>query len=93
MKITEVRVSLPKTELEHVVAFAGITIDGCFAIHSIRVIKSEKGLFVVMPSVKTTDGYRDICHPINKETREMINEAVIKAYEEALEKASDKKED
>ena len=89
MKITEVRVSIPKTELEHIAAFVGITIDECFAIHNIKVIKGEKGLFVVMPSAKTADGYKDVCHPINKETRELINTAVMEAYEKAVAEAKE----
>lgn len=85
MKITEVRISFPKTEIGNIVAFVGITIDECFAIHSIKIIKGkDDNLFVVMPSSKTSDGYKDVCHPINKETREMISTAVLEAYEKAL---------
>lgn len=84
MKITETRVSIPKTEMKNIAAFVGITLDDCFAIHGIKVIKSDKGLFVVMPSTKTKDGFKDVCHPINKETREKISEAVLEAYEKAL---------
>lgn len=81
MKITEIRISFPKTEIPKIKAFVGITIEDSFAVHGIKIIEGEKGLFVAMPTSKTTDGYRDVCHPINKETREMISNAILEAYE------------
>ena len=37
------------------------------AVHDIKVIEGEKGLFIAMPSRKAADGdYRDIAHPINQ---------------------------
>ena len=37
-----------------------------------------------MPSKKTNTGdYRDVAHPINFETRAMIEKAVIEAYNQA----------
>ena len=39
-----------------------------------------------MPSKKALDGeYRDIAHPINSDTRERIQNVILKKYEEALE--------
>jgi stage V sporulation protein G len=36
-----------------------------------------------MPSRKMPDGeFKDIAHPINSETRNLVAEAVFKAYEE-----------
>jgi stage V sporulation protein G len=38
-----------------------------------------------MPSRKRRDGtFRDIAHPINRETREMMEQKILKAYEEAV---------
>ena len=65
-------------------AVATITIDDCIAVHDIKIINGEKGLFVSMPSRKTPDGeYKDIVHPINTETREALVKAIFAAYEEA----------
>ena len=37
-----------------------------------------------MPSRKTPDGeFKDIAHPINAETREIIQKAIIEKYNEA----------
>lgn len=66
-------------------AVASITIDGVFVVHDIKVIEGEKGLFVAMPSKKTADGeYRDIAHPINTETRSMMEEMILQKYREDL---------
>lgn len=63
-------------------AVASITIDECFVIHDIKIIEGKEGYFISMPSRKTPDGeYRDIVHPINTETRELIISAILKAYE------------
>ena len=49
-----------------------------------KVIEGEKGLFIAMPSKKSADGeYRDIAHPINSETRSMLEEIILKSYEES----------
>lgn len=84
IKITEVNVKIPKTDLGNIKAFVGITLEDSFAIHDIKVISGEEGLFVAMPSKKVADGYRDVCHPINKEVREMVNAAVLEAYEKEV---------
>ena len=53
-----------------------------FAVHDIKVIESQNGLFIAMPSRKTPNGeFRDIAHPINAETREKIQKAILEAYE------------
>lgn len=63
-------------------AIVSITIDNVFVIHDIKVIEGDKGLFIAMPSKKSTDGeYRDIAHPINSETRAMLQQLILKKYE------------
>lgn len=65
---------------------ASITIDDVFVIHDIKVIEGEKGLFIAMPSKKTSDGeYKDICHPITTQLREELRDKILKAYAEAPE--------
>ena len=36
-----------------------------------------------MPSRKVADGYRDVAHPLNQETRNMFSEAILDAYQKA----------
>ena len=81
MQITDVRVR-KVTSQNRMKAIASITIDDVFVIHDIKVIESDKGLFIAMPSKKTPNGeFKDIAHPINAETREKIQKAVLEAYE------------
>jgi stage V sporulation protein G len=62
-------------------AVVSVTIDNAFVVHDIKVIEGDKGLFIAMPSRKTTDGeYRDIAHPINSETREHLQTLILDAY-------------
>lgn len=74
-------------------AIVSITLDDEFVVHDIKVIEGEKGLFIAMPSRKTATGeYRDIAHPINSETRSMLEEIILKSYEEsALQGEGDRK--
>ena len=80
MQITDVRVR--KIEKEgKMKAIVSITIDNEFVVHDIKVIEGEKGLFIAMPSRKAADGeYRDIAHPINSGTRDMIQSVFLEKY-------------
>ena len=61
-------------------AIASLTIDGCIAIHEIKVIEPAH-LFVAMPSRKDESGnYHDIVHLINDRARNLIESAVLAAY-------------
>ena len=72
MQITDVRVRRIEKEGK-MKAIVSITLDNEFVVHDIKVIEGEKGLFIAMPSRKAADGeYRDIAHPINSGTRDMI---------------------
>lgn len=81
MKITDVRIRKAQKEGK-VKAFVSITIDNAFAVHDIKVIeKADKTLFVAMPSRKDNEGnFKDVAHPINSETRDMIQTAIIETY-------------
>lgn len=84
MKITSVNVRKIEKEGSRMKGIASILLDDSFAVHDIRIIEGDNGLFIAMPSRKTaTGGYRDIAHPINPEVRSMFEEAILKAYEEA----------
>ena len=74
-------------------AIVSVTFDGQLALHDIKVISVREKNFIVMPSRKNPDGtYRDIVHPINAEFRGMLEEQVIKAYEEELARAEAERE-
>ena len=70
-------------------AVVSVTFDGQLAVHDIKVIYARDRYFIVMPSRKNPDDtYRDIVHPINAQFRAMLEDAVVKAFEEALEAAA-----
>ena len=81
MQITDVRIRKVAKEGK-MKAVVSITIDNEFLVHDIKVIEGEKGLFIAMPSRKAADGeYRDIAHPINSDTRNMIQTLILEQYE------------
>jgi len=87
MRITDVRVRKLSKEGK-MKAVVSITLDDEFVIHDIKVIEGEKGLFIAMPSKKAADGeFRDIAHPINSETRDMVQSIIMEQYQKALEEA------
>ena len=66
-------------------AIVSITLDNEFVVHDIKVIEGEKGLFIAMPSKKSADGeFRDIAHPINSSTREVIQSTILDRYQQTL---------
>ena len=90
MKITSVNVRKIEKEGSRMKGIASILLDDSFAVHDIRIIEGDNGLFIAMPSRKTaTGGYRDIAHPINPEVRAMFEEAILDAYEKAEDEPED----
>lgn len=81
MKVTTVNVKKIEKENSRMKGIASILLDDIIAIHDIRIISGDNGLFVAMPSRKTATGdYRDIVHPISQEGREMIEKAILDEY-------------
>ena len=93
MKITEIRAKRIKGN-NRLKGIAAITIDECFVIHELRIIDGKNGLFVAMPSRRMPNGeYKDVAHPINTETRSMIEQEVLEAYNALPELEDDAPED
>ena len=87
MKITNVSIRKVEKEDSRMKGIASVLLDDEFAVHDIRIIEGTKGLFIAMPSRKTsTGGYRDIAHPINPDVRKMFEDAIIEAYKAELNK-------
>lgn len=80
MEITDVRIR--KIDVEgKMKAVVSVTFDNEFVVHDIKVIESQNGLFIAMPSRKTPDGeFKDIAHPINATTRDRIQKAILDKY-------------
>ena len=81
MNITDVRIRKISAEGK-MKAIVSVTFENQFVEHDIKVIEGQNGLFIAMPSRKTPDGeFKDIAHPINTETREQIQKAILDEYE------------
>jgi len=84
VEITDVRISL--RDEEKLKAFVTITFDDCFVVRGVKVIAGAQGLFVAMPSRRKADGeFQDVAHPIHRDMRERLEEAVLGAYQAAVE--------
>lgn len=84
-KITDVKIFKIK-QRGALLGYANIVLNNSFIIRGIKILESEKnGRFVAMPSRRLREekrAYRDLCHPINQETREIITETIFNAYDE-----------
>lgn len=93
MKITSVNVRPIEKEGSRMKGIASVLLDDCFAVRDIRVIEGDNGLFIAMPSRKTsTGGYKDIAHPINPETRDMFQTTILEEYERVLKEGNGSEE-
>ncbi|MGK5085210.1 septation regulator SpoVG [Bdellovibrionota bacterium FG-1] len=79
MEITEVKVF--PVEEEKLKAYITIVLDNCFVVRDLKIISGTAGLFVAMPSKRRKDGtFKDIAHPLNQSTREIMEKTVLDAY-------------
>ena len=85
MKVTSIKVKKIEKENSRMKGIASILLDDMIAIHDIRIISGDNGLFVAMPSRKTATGdYRDIVLPISQEARDIIEGAILEEYNNCL---------
>ncbi|MCH9647941.1 MAG: septation regulator SpoVG [Deltaproteobacteria bacterium] len=83
MEITEVKV-FPVRE-EKLKAFVSVVFDHCFMVNDIKVIHGREGLFISMPSRRKKNGdFKDVAHPLNNDTRRLIEERILDEYEQIL---------
>ncbi|MEJ8553586.1 MULTISPECIES: septation regulator SpoVG [Tepidibacter] len=86
MEITDVRVR-KITDDGKMKGIVSVTFNNLFVVHDIKIIEGQNGLFIAMPSRKITEGeFRDIAHPINSHMRQVLQDSILNAYEEALAK-------
>lgn len=84
MEITSVKIRKFEREGSRMKGFASVVIDNAIAIHDIRIIEGDNGLFIAMPSRKTPVGdYKDTVHPINQEVRTIFEKEILDAYDKA----------
>src|SRR6266508_5668636 len=80
MEMTQVKV-FPVDE-EKLKAYVSIVLDDCFLVSDLKVIHGPNGLFISMPSKRKKNGeFKDIAHPLNRETREQMERRILEEYE------------
>ncbi len=79
MKITEVKV-YPVEDSGRLKAYATMVFDDCFIVRDLKIIEGDNGLFVSMPSRRRKDGFRDIVHPLNSDTRKQVEDAIVEEF-------------
>lgn len=80
MNITDVRIRKISQEGK-MKGIVSVTFNNEFVIHDIKIIEGENGLFIAMPSRKTSTGeFKDIAHPINSSARDLIQTAILEKY-------------
>lgn len=86
MDITQVKV-FPVAE-EKLKAYVSIVFDECFLVSDLKVIQGPNGLFISMPSKRKKNGeFKDVAHPLNRETRERMEKRILEEYEKAVKAA------
>lgn len=84
IKITEIRIFKIKRR-GALLGYANIVLNNSFIIRGIKLLETEKtGRFVAMPSRRLRQekrAYRDLCHPLNQETRDLITKEIFAAYD------------
>ncbi len=85
MTIGDIRIREVRNPEGKLKAVASVTIDECFVVHDIKIFEREDGFAIAMPSRKTAEGkYKDIAHPLNSETRELLQNAILAEFRSML---------
>ena len=81
MQITEIRIRKVATEGK-LKAYVTVTFDNCFVVHNVKIIEGKSGLFIAMPSRRTSAGeYKDVAHPVSPEFRTELQNKILAEYE------------
>lgn len=71
-----------KENFENIKGFATLTINNSFCVKNIKIIGSQNGNFVVMPSYKNIDGnFKSIAFPNTKEAQEELNNKILTEFD------------
>ncbi len=80
IKVTDVKVVKLDTN-NKIRAVASIVINNAICIKNIKLMENNQQFFIGFPSMRTPNGeYKDLAHPINQETRELIQNAIIEEF-------------
>lgn len=81
----------PSKKEGNLLAYASVTLGGCFAVNNIRIMDGPKGIFLAMPDRQYSLGkFRDVCFPVTAEMREALQSAVMSEYQRVMELMSER---
>ncbi len=84
----DVKIYPKKNPDSSILAYAAVTLNGCFAVRGLKVVDGRKGLFVSMPNQQVKGEYKDICFPCTKEFKREFDRAVLDAYQQQVMEAA-----
>ena len=85
MRITQVKIVSIDGDRDKLVAYAEITIDDCFCVRDLKILRQPTGYRVAMPQAKLKNGrYKDIAFALDAKTKKLIEDAVIAGYQKVL---------
>lgn len=88
MKITDIKIIQVDGD-EKLKAYVTMKLDDCFIVRDVKVISGTNGYFIAMPAKKMKDGtYRDLVHPVDKDTRLMMEEKIMAEFSQAAKTGS-----
>mgnify|MGYP002706005880 CR=1 FL=1 len=91
--ISDIRIFPVNNKKLNCCAMVSVTLANVFCISGIKIMDGSKGLFVAMPSAKNKkDEWHDICYPITKEFRKVMNDSILNAFESLNEDEDDDEE-
>ena len=81
--ITDIRVyPFEGDKKSNLLAMVSVTFGGVFVVTGFKIMDGKKGLFVSMPSIKTSKGeYKDSAFPLTKEFRKVLSDSILSAFE------------
>ena len=82
MEITEIRIFL--IDRDPLKAILSITIDDCFVIRDLKIIRGSKGHFVEMPTKWRKDQRFEMASAITAEARKMLENSIFAEYEKLI---------
>ena len=89
MEITDIKIFKIK-QRSALLGYANVIFNNSFIIRGIKILENERnGRFVAMPSRRLRQekrAYRDLCHPLNQETRELLTKEIFEAYDKKKKK-------
>ena len=84
IKVTEARI-FKITQRGALLGYANIVLNDSFIVRGIRILENQRiGRFVAMPSRRLNGekrAYRDLCHPLNQEVRDLITKEIFDTYD------------